>query len=73
MCTDWPKFCHRMSEVGVGMFDVKASSKAPNYARNRSSVLEILNVAPKNIKIRAVSTKLEPFTRERPQKRRTRF
>ena len=70
---DWPNSGNMVSEVGVGMFDMKASSKALNYARNRSSALEILNVAPKNIKIRAVSTKLEPFTRERPQKRWNRF
>ena len=70
---DWPNSGYRVSEVGVGMFDVKASSKAPNYARNRSSVLEILNVAPKNIKIRAVSTKLEPFPRERTPKKLNHF
>ena len=70
---DWPNSGNMVSEVGVGMFDVKASSKAPNYARNRSSMLEILNVAPKNIKIRAVSTKLEPFPRERTLKTRYRF
>ena len=45
----------------------------PNFVRNRSSVLEIYVWAPKNIKIRAVATKLQLFARERTKKKRRWF